>query len=187
MRTRWARVTAFLIAASAAGCTTTMRISRDELQADIAKRFPREHDKQVVKLVLSDPQIEFFPGRPDVMGVRVRVDATSASGNSHIGGTANVEGALDYVKDEHAFYLRAARVKELAVERPDGGGRGTQLLDQVSDHALKRAARIAIEDALQRHPIYRLDASRSKREAKAIKHLRDAHIDGRDLVLTVGI
>jgi len=164
-----------------------MRMSRDELQADITKRFPRDYDKQVITLRMSDPQIEFFPGRPDIMGVRVRLDVTSASGNSHIGGTANVEGALEYVKAEHAFYLRAANVKELALDRPEGKGLGAQLLWKTSDAGLEHLARHAVEDGLQQHPIYRLDAKRSKREAKAIRHLRAAHIDGRDLVLTVGL
>jgi hypothetical protein len=190
MRTRWARVTAFLIASSTGGlaaCTTTMRVSRDELQADVMKRFPREYDRQVLKLRMSDPELEFFPGRPDILGVRVRLDVTSASGNSHIGGTANVEGALEYVKAEHAFYLRAANVKDIALDRPEGHGRGAQVLWQYSDVALEHAARHAVESGLESHPIYRLDAKRSQREAKAIKHLRDAHIDGRDLVLTVGL
>jgi hypothetical protein len=183
MRMIW--VTAFLMVT--VGCTTTMRISRDELQADLAKRYPKDIDKQVVRLRLSDPQIEFFPGRPDILGLRVRLDATSASGNSHLGGTAQVEGALDYVEAEHAFYLRAANVKELALDRPEGSGRAARLLDHASDAALEHAARHAIQDVLQRHPIYRLDATRSKREAKAIKHLREAHIDGKDLVLRVGL
>ncbi|HUS32267.1 MAG TPA: DUF1439 domain-containing protein [Kofleriaceae bacterium] len=183
MRTIW--VTAFLIALTA--CTTTMRISRDELQADLSKRFPKDIDKQIVRLQLSEPQIEFFPGRPDILGVRVHVDITTESGNSHVAGTANVEGALEYVEAEHAFYLRAARVKVLTLERPDGPGRAARLLDHASDAALKHAARIAIEEVLERHAIYRLDAKRSPREAKAIRHLREAHIDGHDLVLRVGM
>ena len=178
-------VTAFLIAA--AGCTTTMRISRDELQADIAKRYPKEIDKEVVRLRVSEPQIEFFPGRPDILGLRVRVDVTSASGNSHTGGTAAVEGALEYVEAEHAFYLRASKVTEMALDRPDGSGRAARLLAHASDAALERMARVALEEVLRRHPIYRLDANRSEREAKAIRHLREAHIDGKDLVLRVGL
>jgi hypothetical protein len=164
-----------------------MRISRDELQADVTKRFPRDYDKQVVKLRMSDPQLEFFEGRPDILGVRVRLDVTSAAGNSHIGGTANVEGALEYVKAEHAFYLRAANVKEIALDRPEGTGQGAKLLWHYSDAALEHAARHAVEAGLEAHPIYRLDGKRSAREAKAIRHLRAAHIDGRDLVLTVGL
>jgi hypothetical protein len=61
------------------GCSTmSMRISRAELQADLARRFPREIDKHVVILRASDPEID-FPGTRDVLGVRVRVEARSPS------------------------------------------------------------------------------------------------------------
>jgi hypothetical protein len=182
MRTIW--VTAFLIAA--AGCTTTMRISRQELQADVVKRFPRDIDKHVVTLRASDPVID-FPGSPDMLGVSVRLDATTDSGNSHLGGTARVVGRLEYVSGEHAFYLRDGKVTELTLERPDGGGHLARAMHHADNALLERVARSALEELLRRQPIYRLDANRSKREAKAIRHIREAHIDGKDLVLRVGL
>ena len=162
------RIVVFLIVL--AGCTTTMRISRDELQADVAKRFPRDIDKIVLTVHASEPQID-FPGPPDLLGVRMNVDASTPSGHHHTSGTARVEGRLEYDSDQHAFYLRDAHVTELTVDPP----------------VLEHVARGAIVDMLSRHPIYRLDERRSKREAKAVHHLRDAHIDGKDLVLTVGL
>jgi len=180
----WIGVTAFLLACL--GCTTTMRVSREELQADIAKRFPRDYDKLVIQLRASDPQID-FPGAPDRLGVRVHIDVTTTSGNSHVGGTARVEGRLEYDSTDHAFYLRGAKVTDLALEQPDGNGHLSRALNHAGDAWLEHAARVAVEESLERHPIYRLDARRSKREAKAIRHLREAHVDGRDLVLTVGL
>ena len=162
------RIAAFLIVL--AGCTTTMRVSRDELQADVAKRFPRDIDKVVVTLHASDPEID-FPGPPDLLGIRMHVEASTPSGHHRTSGTARVEGRLEYDADEHAFYLREPRVTELAVESP----------------RFESVARGAIVEMLVRHPIYRLDERRSKREARAVHHLRAAHIDGHDLVLTVGL
>lgn len=162
------RIAAFLIVL--AGCTATMRISREELQADVAKRFPRDIDKLVVTLHASEPEID-FPGPPDQMGVRMHVEASTPSGHHHTSGTARVEGRLEYDSSEHAFYLRDAHVTDLSVDPP----------------VLEHVARGAIVEMLARHPIYRLDERRSKREARAVHHLRDAHIDGRDLVLTVGL
>lgn len=182
MHTLW--VTAFLIAA--AGCSTTMRISQSELQADLAKRFPRDIDKHVVTLRASDPTID-FPGTRDMLGVRVRVDVTTASGSSHVGGTARVEGRLEYMSAEHAFYLREPHITELALERADGNGHLTHALHHTDDRLVDHLVRAAVEELLRRHPVYRLDASRSPREAKAIRHLREAHIDGHDLVLRVGL
>jgi hypothetical protein len=153
-----------------AGCTTTMRVSRGELQADVAKRFPRDIDKVVVTLHASDPEID-FPGPPDMLGIRMHVEASTPSGHHRTSGTARVEGRLEYAASEHAFYLRDPRVTELAVESPH----------------LESVARGAIVEMLARHPIYRLDERRSQREARAVHHLRAAHIDGRDLVLTVGL
>jgi hypothetical protein len=159
-------VAAFLIS----GCTTTMRVSRDELQADVAKRFPRDIDKLVVSVHASEPEID-FPGPPDMLGVRMHVEASTPSGHHQTRGTARVEGRLEYDAGEHAFYLRDPHVTDLSFDPP------------VLDHV----ARVAIIEMLGRHPIYRLDERRSKREARAVHHLRAAHIDGRDLVLTVGL
>jgi hypothetical protein len=118
----------------------------------------------------SDPEID-FPGPPDMLGIRMHVEATTPSGHHRTNGTARVEGRLEYAASEHAFYLRDPRVTELAIESPH----------------LESVARGAIVEMLAHHPIYRLDERRSKREARAVHHLRDAHIDGRDLVLTVGL
>lgn len=165
------QIAALLVLAS---CTTTMRVSREDLQDDVARRFPREIDKRVVVVRASEPQIE-FPGAPDVLGLRLHVDVALASGRSQLAGTARVEGRLDYVASEHAFYLREPRVTELELDAPEG-----------TRHLSRAVAREAIVELLRDHPLYRLDARRSEREAKAIRHLRSAHIRGQDLVLTVG-
>lgn len=188
MNQRLLAIALFLLASACS--TLTMRVSRSELQADLAKRFPREVDKRVVKIRASDPQID-FTGRADLLGVRLRLEAESASGNSRAGGTARVEGTLEYVEAEHAFYLRHAQVTELVLAPPEGSGRLSNALGHVSgalgNDLVERAARSAIEELLERHPIYRLDAARSKREAKAIRHLKSARIEGQDLVLEVGL
>jgi hypothetical protein len=167
-----------------------MRLSRDELQADLAKRFPKDVDKHVIWIRASDPQID-MPGRPGILGVRLRLEAESASGNSSVGGVARVEGTLQYVEAEHAFYLRQPTVTELLLAPPGGDGTMSHavghLRDALGNKLLERAARSAIQEILERHPIYRLDASRSEREAKAIRHLKTARIDGQELVLEVGL
>lgn len=157
-----------------AGCTTTMRVSREDLQHDVARRFPREIDKHVVVVRASEPVID-FPGAPDVLGVRMHVEVASMHRHHDVSGSARVQGRLEYVGREHAFYLREPVVTELAL---DEGG-------LVAEHAA-HAARAAIEELLRDHPLYRLDARRSEREAKAVRHLRSAHIRGQDLILTVG-
>lgn len=168
-------------------CTTTMRISRDELQADVAKHFPRDVDKHAVQVRLSDPNVE-LPG--SLFAMRLRIAATSASGRSQVAGTARVEGNLEYVANEHAFYLRAARVTDLVLEPATGDGDAAHTLNRAKatfgDALVARAVRSVIEEMLERRPIYRLDASRPK-DAKAIRHLRDARIEDGHLVLEVGL
>lgn len=188
MHPRWLVAFAFALVS---GCSTmTMRISRGELQADLAKRFPREADKHVVTIRASDPRID-FPGAPDVVGVRLRLDATTASGNSHLSGTTRVEGRIEYVAAEHAFYLRDPRVTALELAAPDGDGALARLVDKahhtIGTSLIERAASAAVEELLRHNPIYRLDAKRSAKEAKAIRHLRRVRIDGDDLVLEVAL
>ncbi len=149
--------------------TMTIRIPRSELQADMARRFPVETDKHVVLLKASDPQIELFG---DKAAVRLRLEATSH--HSRLTGTSRVEGRIEYVATEHAFYLRDPKVTEL-------------VLDAESKPLLERACRSAVELLLRTHPVYRLDANRSAKEAKAIRHLRSVHVEDEHLVLEVGL
>jgi hypothetical protein len=175
----------------AAGCTTiTMRISRDELEANLARRFPRELDEHVVTVRMSDPRID-FPGTPDRIGIRLRVEVTSASGRSQLPGAARVEGRIEYVAAEHAFYIRDPRVTELRLDPPEGRGSLSRLARRARHlRGAELAApvvRAALAELLGRHPVYRLDARRSEREAKAIRHLRRVRIDDQDLVLELGL
>ncbi len=177
-----------LIVACLASCSTmTIRISRSEVQADLARRFPREVDKQVIVIRASDPEIE-LPGGRDVVAIRLRLDAETTGGRSHLRGTTRVEGRIDYVAAEHAFYLRDPRVTELELSSAEGHGVLTRLASKLEDHVVvDAAARAAIAELLRHHPIYRLDARRSAREAKAIRHLRSVRVDGDDLVMVVGL
>ncbi|MBA3462965.1 MAG: DUF1439 domain-containing protein [Deltaproteobacteria bacterium] len=161
-----------------AGCSTmTLRIPRDDLQADMAKRFPVEADKHVVTLTASDPQLELL-GSVNRLAVRLRLQAASAGGTSQLSGTSRVEGRIEYVAAEHAFYLRDPKVTELQLDSSDRIA-GQRLIE--------RASRSALETLLRRHPVYRLDGKRSEKEAKAIRHLRSVRVEDQDLVLEVGI
>jgi hypothetical protein len=182
-------VAALIVIVSLSACSMTMRIPRSQLQADMARRFPVDIDKHLVIVTASDPTIEFL-GRTDVPALGLRVRMTSASGNSQVEGASRVEGRIEYVEAEHAFYLREPRVTELALAPATGSGTLARVVDGANAHysarLVERAARAAIEQLLRAHPIYRLDPTRSEKEAKAIRHLRHVHIDGDDLVLEVG-
>lgn len=179
-------IAAWVLALTA--CSSTIRISRDELQADLAKQFPRDVDKHVLTLRASEPQVE-FPGSPDILAVRLRLEATSASGNSRLAGTVGAAGRIEYVAGERAFYLRDPQVTELVLHPAEGEGTFSRAVNHAGSafgqKLVERAARVAIVELLRRRPIYVLDARR-KKDAKAIRHLRSVRIEGQDLVLEVG-
>jgi hypothetical protein len=154
-------------------CSTTIRVSRDELQADVAKHFPREIDKHVVVIRLSDPEVS-LPG--SLFALRVRVEATTVTGRSTVSGTARVEGRLEYVAAEQAFYLRDPRVTQLDLEPATGPGQAARLLNRVD---ITSVARVVIADVLVRHPVHRL------RDPKAARHLRGARVEDGSLLLDV--
>ena len=129
---------------------------------------------------MTDPHLE-FSGARDVLALRMKLAADGPAG--HLSGDVRVEGRIAYVAAEHAFYLRDPKVTDLRIERPDPAS----LVGRVGTDLLERAARSAAEEVLRRHPIYRLDAARSEKEGKAIRHLRSVHTDGQDLVLEVGL
>jgi hypothetical protein len=189
MRNRWVQITALFVA-SASCSTITMHVSRDELQADIEKRFPRVFEEQVVSLTLSEPEID-MSGAPGILGVKLRFAAASASERSRLDGVTRVEGRLEYVAQDHAFYLRDPVITDLALETPQGPGHLAHAMGRLravaGDRVIEHGVRDAIRKALVGHPIYRLDARRSEREAKAIRHLRRARVEGGELVLEVGL
>lgn len=90
------------LATALAACSTmTMRISRGELQADLDRRFPVELDQTVARITVSEPQLE-FPGDPGRLALRFRVAA--AAGQVARTGRVRVEGRIEYLPAEHAFY-----------------------------------------------------------------------------------
>ena len=165
------RVLALLVLCA---CSTTIRVSRDDLQAEVANHFPREIDKRVVVLRLSDPEVSLPGSRLDL---RVRVEATTFTGRSTVAGTARVDGQLEYVEAEHAFYLRQPRVTQLDLDPATGPGHAAHLFNRVDTTGVVRAG---IVDVLVRHPIYRV------KDPKAARHLRSARIEDGKLLLRVG-
>ncbi|MBS1122611.1 MAG: hypothetical protein H6Q90_4839 [Deltaproteobacteria bacterium] len=188
MPTRWPLLVTLAVLACSACSTLTMRISRAELQADLASRFPVNVDKQVVSVRFSEPLLD-MPGEPARLGLRLQLEANTA--HSRLGGTVRVEGQIRYVESEHAFYLRDPKVTELRVDPIEASGphesRLALLRSSLGSQVFADATRVAIEEALRVRPVYRLDAKRGAREAKAIRHLRSVRVDGHDLVLEVGL
>lgn len=168
--------------------TWTMTVTRQELQADIATRFPVEIDKHVVVVRLTDPVIE-FPGPADRVALRMNVAANSALANTT--GSVRAEGRIEYLEAEHAFYLREPVITDLHMNPPEAGSPAGGLIERLRAHVdpamLDHLARSAAEEALRHQPIYRLDENRSEREAKAIRHLRSVHVRDDTLLLEVGL
>jgi len=171
------------------GCATwTLTVTREELQRDLATRFPVEIDRHVVVVRLADPVLE-FPGVHDRVALRMAVALNSLVANSR--GDLRVEGRIEYVEAEHAFYLREPNITAFHMNAPTPGSPAGGLLERVNrlvDSAtLEHLARAGAEQALRLRPIYRLDAARSENEARAIRHLRSLHVRNDALLIEVGL
>jgi hypothetical protein len=166
----------------------TLTLTREELQRDLATRFPVEIDHHVVVVRLADPVLE-FPGVGDHVALRVTVVLSSLLANST--GDLRVEGRIAYVEAEHAFYLREPNITSFHMNAPTPGSPAGGLLERVNDHVdsatLDHLARAGAEQALRQRPIYRLDAARSENEARAIRHLRALHVRNDALLIEVGL
>jgi uncharacterized protein DUF1439 len=151
-------------------CTVTRTVTRDQLQARLAERFPVEKRRAVLVARLSNPMLAFVGER---LSVALDIEATAAVWTTV--GHAVLEGSIEYRPDDGGIYVRDPVVRALE-------------LDKVPVE-FREQMRLACEQLLAAyfvdHPLYALDAAHGGIEAKARQHLRRVYIANDALTLVL--
>lgn len=159
---------AFLV--TIVGCKsgeTVVTLTRDEIQARVAPRFPITKNWLVVNIVLREPEI-FLPEGANQIGINMLVDVNVPLLKT-ISGHLKATAVPRYDTESKSFYLDQA-----TVERLDLPG----LMPELQDKARSAVESMARQE-LGKHPIYELKG-RSLKEITAAYALKEVQVrDGK--------
>jgi hypothetical protein len=175
---------ALLFAALAAGWwfvasrSMQIRISEAEILAALAPRFPLAQTHfLVLQLELDSPRLRLLEDKDRIaMGIDARLAVNVGRQREPIGASIDLETGLRYVASDASFYLDQPQITALDVSG-------------VPEKWSKRAREVlsaAAGVAVTRTPIYTLK-SEDARQAAARMVLRDVRVEGKELVVTLGL
>lgn len=168
---------ALIILITLAGCKaneTVVTLTRDEIQARVAPRFPITKNWLVLSLVLSEPEI-FLPEGTNRVGINTRVELNIPLLKT-ISGYLGIAAAPRYDAEAKSFYLDQA-----TVERLDLPGLAPELQGKARE-AIESIAR----QELAKRPIYELKG-RNLKEITAAYTLQEVQVQGGKLRATFAL
>jgi hypothetical protein len=163
-------LTAFVLAA--AGCrpqwpSVQLALSREDIQAVLAPRFPVTKETFPLKATLRDPEVILRDGDPRI-GLKLRAEVELPL-VPKVSGTIAAIGSPRYEPTEKAFYLQSPEVESL--ELP--------LLKGAELEMARGAVQMLAAPIIEETPVYRLK-DRTLKEEAAGYFLRDVAVrDGR--------
>ena len=159
-----------VILATIVGCNSNevaINVTRDEIQARVAPRFPITKNWLVVNIVLREPEI-FLPEGANQIGINMLVDVNVPLIKT-ISGKLKATAVPRYDAEAKSFYLDQA-----TVERLDLPG----LMPELQDKARSAVESMARQE-LTKHPIYELKG-RNLKEITAAYSLKEVQVrDGK--------
>lgn len=95
-----------------------IKLTREDLQRAVEKKFPIEKKELLYSASLSDPTVELTEGS-DRIGLSLKAQA-SALGSKPVHGTVDIDGGVDYDPNAGELFLVDPSVKKLDIEGLDG-------------------------------------------------------------------
>ena len=163
-------ILALAILATIVGCNSNevvMNMTREDIQARVAPRFPITKNWLIVNIVLRDPEI-FLPEGANQIGINMGVDVNVPL-LKPISGQLKATAMPRYDAESKSFFLDQA-----TVERLDLPG----LMPELQDKARSAVESMARQE-LGKHPIYELKG-RNLKETTAAYTLKEVQVrDGK--------
>ena len=119
-------------------------ISKEKIQKEIAKEFPKRYENILASLIIHNPIVLLSP-EDDLVGLQMQVIAKAPLIGERKG-CFSVRGEIFFDKERRAVFLRGAKIIEFSV--PD-------LSAKISGF-LKGVAEVGVGKILSEHPIYEL-------------------------------
>ncbi len=185
MKSRIALIIAVLLIASlAAGWwyiasqRVEIRISEADIRKALEPRFPLSQTHfMVLQVELDSPRLSLREQDDRIaLGIDARLNLRVGGQREPMGASIDLESGLRYVAGEGQFFLDQPVVTQL-----DVSGMPAEWRDRARD--VLGAAAVA---AATRGPVYTLKATDAK-QATARMVLRDVRVEGKELVVTLGL
>jgi hypothetical protein len=151
-----------------------VEIPQSEIQKQLETTFPLEKSYVVLKVILSDPQVQLHKGTE-----RVHFSTAVAAGlamNVKPVGKAEVSGKIDYDPASGQFFLVESTLESIEV-----AGLPKEYQDQT-----RQAASAIIREALNRFPLYKLDET-DRVHSLAKTFLKSVQVGDNSLRVTLGL
>ncbi len=151
-------------------------LTEAEIQAAIEKKFPlvKKH-LEMIEVRYFDPAVILEEGSDRI---RVSMNAETRMGlpKLDLRGTAVASARVAYDKSSGAFFLEAATIERIDIER----------LPEKWAKIVTEIGTLGVRQYLNRHPVYKLDQNRQKQNL--VKYfLKDVKVRDRKLILTLGL
>jgi hypothetical protein len=147
-----------VLLACGAGCAglggpPTVRLSAQEIEALLARRFPLERRLlEVFDLTLATPRIRLLPERNRI-AASLDLDARERVLGSQWAGRLDFDAALRWEAQDRSIRLTQARVQDFTLDRRAGAVRS----------GAERLGGALVERVIDELPVYTLDAERAQR------------------------
>ena len=167
----------FLVLVALVGCKaneTVMTLTRDEIQARVAPRFPITKNWLVLSVVLSEPEIFLSEGANQI-GINTRVELNIPF-LKPISGYLGVAATPRYDAESKSLYLDQATVERLDLP---------ELTPELQAKAREAIESIARQE-LAKRPIYELKG-RNLKEITAAYTLQEVQVQGGKLRATFAL
>lgn len=154
-----------------------LRISAEQIKEKLSERLPLTKSYLVIfQLTLDHPRVVLEPGSNRIA---IGLDATlMTQGNAakSLSGTIDVSSGIKYIAQEGAFFLTEPRIDKIDIQGLSG-----KYMTKL--HMFLEGV---MAEYYQTHPVYKLNASETK-QATARRVLKDIVVDGREVVIKLGL
>jgi len=152
----------------------TVSLTQQQLQDEVARKFPFDQKLLFITVTYSNPQI-VLESSSDRVGFALDIEA-KLSGNQSVKGHAGGDWNLRYEPEEGALYFDDPKI-----DRIDIGGLSPSAQEQIA-----RVAKPLVEAYLKRVPVYRLKPGDLRQQvAKAV--IKSVNVKKGRLIIVIGL
>lgn len=161
-----------------AGKEYSIRLSESQIQSKLEKKMPLSKSVfLIIKVTLDNPRVKLENGSSRInAGMDVLLNITVQKQSLPLGGSIDISGGIKYNPETAQFFLTDPIIENLKIQG---------LPEKHSNKANKALSKVLAE-FYKKNPIYTLKAKDAKKAAAKLL-LKNVIVDGKELVVTLGI